>query len=209
MKIAVFGAAGKTGHEIVRQALDAGHDVVAQVRELHKLSLSSPRLTVVVGDARDTEATNRTVRGADAVISAMGNFIRKPNTDLSDATKQIIIAMKRNEVRRLICISSLGQGATRAKIRSWVFKFFLNHLAADVWNDKERQEDAVRTSHLDWILVRPGGLTLKPARGAYRVISETEILPAKPRIARADVADFILKNITDRTYVGQAVGLSD
>lgn len=209
MKIAVFGAAGKTGREIVRQALDAGHEVVAQRRDNYRFDISSPRLTEVYGDARDAEATNRTVSGADAVVSAMGNLIRRPNTELSDATQQIITAMRRNEVRRLICISSLGQGATRAKVRSWVFKFFLDHVSADVWNDKERQEEAVRNSRLDWILVRPGGMTAKPARGVYRVIPESEPLPRKPRIARADVADFILKNLSDPRYVHHAVGLSD
>lgn len=209
MKIAVFGAAGSTGIEVVRQALDLGHEVVAQVRDPSRLTLSHPKLRVVQGDARDAAMTDKTVIGVDAVVSALGNFIRKPNIELSEATRQIMTAMKRNGVQRFLCVTSLGQGATRAKIKSKMFLLFLRFIADEIWKDKERQEEAVRTSGLDWIIVRPGGLTRKPARRAYKVFAEADDLPKKLLIARADVADFILKNLNERTYVGQAVGLAD
>jgi putative NADH-flavin reductase len=209
MKIAVFGANGGIGIEVVKQALDAGHEVVGVVRNRRKLPVSHPKLTVIEGDARDAETTNRAVVGCDAVVSALGNFIRQPNTALSGATQQIVAAMKRNGVRRFLCVTSLGQGATRAKIKSKLFLLFLTFIADEIWKDKERQEDAVRASGLDWIIVRPGGLTRKPARRAYRVYAENEELPKTLRIARADVADFIVKNVSDRAHIGQAVGLSD
>lgn len=209
MKIAVFGAAGGTGIEVVRQALAAGHDVVAQARQPKLIDVQDPRLTIIAADARNAEATDRTVRGTDAVVIALGNFIRKPNSELSDATRQIITAMKRNGVKRLLCVTSLGQGVTRAKIKSIGFRIFLKFVADQIWIDKERQEEAVRMSGLDWILVRPGGLTRKPAQRNYKIYPEADDLPKKLRIARADVADFMIKNLTDRTYVGQAVGLSD
>lgn len=209
MKISVIGAAGATGVEIVRQALDLGHEVVALVRDPAKLALTHPKLTVVEGDARGASSIDQAVNGVDVVVSALGNFVRKPNTELSDATQQIITAMKRRGVKRFICVTSLGQGATRAKIKSKLFLLFLTLVAAEIWKDKERQEELVRRSGLDWIIVRPGGLTRKPAKRAYKIFAEADDLPKKLAIARADVADFILKNLTENTYIGQAVGLSD
>ncbi len=209
MKIAVIGAAGGTGIEVVKQALDLGHEVTALVRNRAKLTLTHPKLTVVEGDVRNAGDADRAVAGAAAVVSALGNFNCKPNTDISQGTQQIITAMKRNGVKRFLCVTSLGQGATRAKIKSKLFLLFLTLVASEIWKDKERQEDLVRASGLDWIIVRPGGLTRKPPQRAYKVFAEADDLPKKLTIARADVADFILKNLTDAAYVGQAVGLSD
>lgn len=207
MKIALFGATGGTGTALIEQALTQGHSIAALVRDQAKYT-GPQDVSLVVGDARDPAAISPVLEGADVVISTLGNFNRKPNTEISDATKALIAAMDARGPKRLVVVSTIGVGDSFKPLRSFMFKRVVIGLAAkEIWKDRERQEDAIRASHLDWTIARPGGLTDAPFTGDYQVVGGGDAQPKKISIPRADVADFCLKAAGDDGYIGRTVCL--
>lgn len=208
MKVLVFGSTGGTGRELLKQALDQDHDVVAYARDPAKLDdVKHARLKVFPGDVLDLAAVESAVAGQDAVFCAVGAGAKR-TTLREDATRNIVGAMESTGVRRLICLSSLGVGDSRGNLPFFtkyvIVALFLRHAFAD----HERQEAVVRQSSLDWTLVRPPHLKDGPRTGSYR-----HGFPATDRgiggqISRADVADFMLKQLTEATYVHQTPGVS-
>ena len=108
MHLTVFGATGRTGRPLVAQALAAGHHVTALVRTPAKLDLAHPNLTVVQGDVTDAEAVARVVDGADAVLSALGPVKGGPASMLTQATRNVIAAMRQHGVQRVVIVSGAG-----------------------------------------------------------------------------------------------------
>ncbi len=208
MKLLIFGATGGTGRELLKQALDQGHHLVAFVRDPTKLEeFQSPNLRVIRGDVLDSAATESAVAGQEAVFSTIGTGARR-STLREDGTRNIIMAMEKAGVRRLICQSSLGVGNSHANLPFFtkyiIVSVFLRHAFAD----HERQEAIVKKSALDWTIVRPPHLTDGSKTGVYRhgfSITDRQI---KGKISRADVADFMLKQLTEDTYVRQTPGVS-
>ncbi|MCA3253983.1 MAG: SDR family oxidoreductase [Alphaproteobacteria bacterium] len=196
MKLALFGATGKTGQAFLDLALAASHEIVALVRDPAKLA-PRPGLAIVAGDARDDDAVRRAVDGTEAVVSLLGSFNRKPNTEVSDASQRIVTAMRDAGVERLVVCSTIGVGDSFAPMRSRLFKLIIRTLARHIWADRERQERIVRGSGLDWTIVRPGGLRDTPATGRWTLIGSGDPQPAKVAIARADVAACLLAAIAD------------
>ena len=208
MNLLVFGSTGGTGRELLRQALDQGHAVVAFVRDPAKIAdLEHGNLRVVCGDVLDPAGVESAMAGQDAVLSAIGAGAER-TTLREDGTRNIVEAMEKARVKRLICQSSLGVGDSRANLTFFtkyiIVSVFLRHAFAD----HERQEAVVRQSGLDWTIVRPPYLTDGPRTGAYRHGFPTTQTGIKGKISRADVADFMLKQLTDSTYLRQAPGLS-
>lgn len=205
MKLAIFGATGGTGQELVAQALAQGHEVTAFVRNPAKLPLTHERLRVIAGDVTDAAAVAQAVAGQDAVLSALGSPNLQANTVLSDGTRHIIAAMEANGVRRFVCETSLGVGDSHGQpgfmFTHVAVPLFLKHAMAD----KEIQEKYIKASNLDWIIVRPGGLTDGPRTSEYRHGLAKDI---SGRIARADVAEFMLKQLTDDTYLRQTPAIA-
>ncbi|WP_167856383.1 NAD(P)-dependent oxidoreductase [Hymenobacter metallicola] len=209
MKVLIFGASGATGRQLVQQALDQQYSVTAFVRNPDKLKLKHTNLRVVQGDVLEPETVEKAVPGHDAVLLALG--VRKNqsgDTTLSDGTQHILECMQRYGVRRLICESSLGVGSSKNEA-SFVFSkiiapLFLKHIMAD----KERQEALIQHSNLDWTIVRPAGLTNSKASGGYKVALSFANAKIKGRISRADVAQFMLQQLTTDAFVGRAVGIS-
>lgn len=195
MRLSVFGATGKTGLALCEQALAKGFDVTVCARDPSKLGALSQKVRVVEGTLDDGQAIAETVRGADVVVSALGTVDRKPNTVLSDATGRIIGAMEDEGVARLVAITSLGCGGSRDQVDSWIMRLLIKTLAKEIWADKDRQEEAIMASELDYLIVRPGGLTDKPAAGSWSVLREGETHKGRQMIARADVAGFILASL--------------
>ncbi len=154
-RIMVFGATGKTGTQIVRQALEAGHNVTAFVRNPTRLAISDPKLRVVTGDVLDAASVERGFAGGcDAVISALGVFHREPRTELSRGTANVICAMQQHGIRRLVVVSSLGAGDSKGQgslLARVLQSFLLKHVLAD----KDRQEAEIMASGLDWTILRP------------------------------------------------------
>jgi uncharacterized protein YbjT (DUF2867 family) len=199
MKVLVLGATGGTGRLIVRDAVAKGHSVVALVRS--KASANLPDARMIEGDARDEATLARAMDGCDTVVSALGTGIGFRKVDLlTVATHALVTAMMRNGVRRLVCVSALGVGDSRGH-GGFVFdRLFLPLLLSQAYKDKERQEAAVRASALDWVLVRPAMLTDDPARGSARAF--TDLAGVKGgKIARADVARFVVEQLTTDTWL--------
>ena len=208
MKITIFGSTGGTGRELVRLGLDRGHVVTAFVRDTAKLAgIRNDQLRVVQGDVLDPGTVFEGVVGQEAVVSAIG--AGRARTRLREhGTSNIIEAMEQAGVKRLVSLSSLGIGDSRGNlpfvVKFVIFPTVLRHVMAD----HECQEQIVRQCHLDWTIVRPGFLTDGPFTGTYRHGFPVTQRDIEGKISRADVADFMLKQIEDRLYIGESPGLS-
>jgi Putative NADH-flavin reductase len=200
MKVLVLGATGGTGRLIVRDAQEKGHSVVAMVRS--KASADLPGADVIEGDVRDVGALMHALEGCDAVVSALGTGL-SPFSEVSlltEATNALVLAMGRSGVRRLVCISALGVGDSRGH-GGFVFdRIFMPLLLRHAYKDKLRQEDAIRASALDWVIVRPGRLTDDPARGSLRAVVDLAGVNGG-KIARADVARFVVEQLATDTWL--------
>jgi putative NADH-flavin reductase len=209
MKLTIFGATGRTGIPLVQQALAAGHSVTALARTPEKLSITHDQLTVVQGDATDPAAVERAVAGAEAVLSALGQTKGAPKDMQTVATRNIVAAMQQHGVRRLVSLTGAGVDAPQdqPKLINHLITFALKTLSGDVLRDAEGHAEVIRNSDLDWVIVRGPMLTEGPYTGQYRV--GWVGVNTSARIARADVADFMLKQVTDDTYLRQAPMISD
>lgn len=199
MKVLLLGATGPTGRALLKKLLAAGHDVTAFARTPAKIpEPPQEKLRVVQGDALDAAAVEAAVAGQEAVVSCLGSTPSAPI--LSQAAKNVVEAMKKHGVRRLVWLSAAGVGETAKTYRKGLFwRVAVPLLGRKLFADREVEAKLVAGSGLDWTLVHPTQLTNKPGRGAWRVdAGEGPVVPA--RIARADVADFMLKQLSDTTY---------
>ena len=205
MKLLIFGATGGTGQQLVTQALAESHTVTAFVRHPEAVTTQHANLSIVQGDIVDAVAVADAVAGHDAILSALGT--RTGPAVLPEGTRNILAAMERAGIRRSLWVSSFGVGDSMAQMgwlaRTVIVPLFLKAALAE----KEVQEKIIRESAGDWIIARPGGLTDGPLTGVYRVIGPGDKV-GRPAISSADVADFMLKNLTDTRYVRRAVGLT-
>ncbi|HEX2283316.1 MAG TPA: SDR family oxidoreductase [Mycobacterium sp.] len=205
MKVVVFGATGTVGKLVVDQALEQGHQVTAFTRNPVRMALQHDRLRVAQGDVTDLAAVQRAIAGHDAVVVTLGAG-RKGNVR-ADGTRTIIEAMQQSGVRRLICQSTLGVGDSRANLNFlWKYVMFGLLLRA-AYDDHVRQEDYVKRSNLDWTIVRPSAFTDGPRTGRYDRDFGSD-RKTKLKISRADVADFIVGQLTDTTYVHRTPAIS-
>jgi putative NADH-flavin reductase len=205
MRVLIIGASKGIGLETTRQALQAGYLVRALSRSAAGIALSHPNLEKVRGDALKTEDVEAALIGVDVVIQTLGvglGELFRPVTLFSDATRVLVAAMGAKGVRRLICVTGFGAGESRAQIgclQRLPFQIFLGRAYAD----KSVQERLIEESGLDWTIARPGVLTDGPKTGRYKVLAEA----AQWRngiISRADVADFLVRQIEDKTSFRQA-----
>lgn len=192
MKIAVFGSSGRTGRLLCERALARGHAVSAHLRNPEKLADLDPAIERVAGGLRDEASLARALDGADVAISALGTTSRKPNTVLSDGTKAILAAMEQAGTRHFAAVTSLGCGDSYGQVNSRLMKLIIRTLAKEIWADKERQEKAIMRAGLDYLIVRPGGLTNGEPSGEWTELRAGQKSKGKQMIARADVADYIL-----------------
>lgn len=206
MRIAVFGATGTVGRHIVEQALERGYEVTALTRDAARITRTHERLHIVTGDVLDPGAVERVVTGQDAVVVALGNG-RKGGVR-AEGTRTVIEAMRRTGVKRLVCQSTLGAGDSRGNLDFlWKYVMF-GLLLRPAYADHQQQEAYVRASDLEWTIVRPSAFTDGPRTGTYRHGFGTGERGLTLKIARADIADFVLNQLTDRTYLHRAPGIS-
>lgn len=203
MKLLIIGATGGTGKQLVQQALDQNHDVTVLVRDPARMQIRHQRLRIVLGDILDPASVDAVVAGQNAVLSSLGT--RRwfsPTTLFSVSTKSLLRAMDRHGVRRLICITGVGVRETLGHGGFLYDKFFLPLFTKRIYEDKDRLEEIIRSSELEWIIVRPGLLTNGPAKGNYRVLTDLTGVTIG-RISRADVAAFMLAQLTSDRYLRQ------
>ena len=205
-KLLVIGASRGIGLETVKAALLAGHSVRALARSAASIPIQNPNLEKVSGDALDTDTIRNSLKDVEAVIQTLGvdispRAIFQPTTLFSQSTRILVDAMEDAGVKRLIAVTGLGAGNSRGHggllYDAVVFPLLLKH----VYGDKDVQERIIRSSGLDWTIVRPGLLTNRPATGHYRVLTA----PNEWRfgvISRADVADFLVRQVDDRALIG-------
>lgn len=195
MKVAVFGAAGRTGVEVIRAALAKGHEVTAVVRDAS--AVTEEKVTVAVADVHDQDQVTAAVAGVDAVISTLGGKPRQPTSVYSDGIVKITTAMRAAGTRRLLCLSTgaLDQSKTPAMqrfVQGIIVKLVFKYGHADMGRMEELLRDV---DDLDWTVVRVPGLTAKAATGEYRVAPAPLDKPSM--IARADLADYLVAALDD------------
>jgi len=209
MRLAVFGATGKTGRHLVEQALAQGHSLAVLVRSLEKLAIRHERLKVFQGDISEAAKVSEVVAGADAVISVLGPTSNKSELAVSQGIDNILAAMRQHGVRRLI--QSVGAGVrdpqdTPTLVHAF-FGGFVRLLSPNVLKDMELSVDKVRGSSLDWTVVRVPMLTEDPATGRIREGYVSKAIGL--RLSRADLADYLLRQLDSTTYLRQAPAISN
>jgi putative NADH-flavin reductase len=204
MRVLIIGASKGIGLETTRQALEAGHHVRALARSA-TMVLSDPNLEKIRGDALKTQDVEAALIGVDVVIQTLGvglGELFRPVHLFSDATRVLIAAMRTQGVKRLICVTGFGAGESRASI-SCLQRLPFQIVFGRAYEDKSLQERLIKESGLDWTIARPGVLTGGPRTGRYKILSEASQW-RNGIISRSDVAEFLVRQIEDQTYVRQA-----
>ena len=210
MKLIIFGATGATGTDLTSQALAAGHEVTAVVRDPGRLAVpAQPRLRTVTADVMDPASIIPAIAGADAVISAVGPRGTGPTTVIRDSVHSIIQAMGKTGTRRLVQVSGsvvADEGESpymRYLLKPLARRTFLRHVCADM----RHAEDEIRDSNLDWTIFRPPALTSKAATGTYRTAIDRN-LPHGFTVSRADLAVCMLARLDDPTVIHRHVSIA-
>jgi putative NADH-flavin reductase len=204
VRVLVFGASGATGRHLVSQALEGGHHVTAFVRDPARLMTRHERLSLVQGDVADAAAVARGVAGQDAALSALGvGAPLRHDQAVIDGVGQIVKAMERQGVRRLVYLSTTGVRESRAEAG-----FFVRLMAASLIRheiaDHEVKEGLVRASTLDWTIVRAPLLTNGRRTGVYRAGEDVAARSPLPKLSRADVAEFMIQQLDDASFLRKA-----
>ena len=205
MQVLIVGASKGIGLETTRQALEAGHHVRALARSAVGMALSDPNLEKVRGDALKSQDVEAALIGVDVAIQTLGvglGDLFRPVHLFSDATRVLIAAMRTQAVKRLICVTGFGAGDSLASI-SCLQRLPFQIVFGRAYDDKSLQERLIKESELDWTIVRPGVLTSGPRTGRYKILSEASQW-RNGIISRSDVAEFLVQQIEDQTYVHQA-----
>ena len=204
--ILIIGASRGIGLETVRAALRTGHSVRALSRSAANIPIKDAGLEKASGDARDRDTIRSAVKDIDVVIQTLGvdfspRLIFAGTTLFSESTRSLVDGMTAAGIKRLITVTGLGAGDSRGHGGfgyDWiVFPLFLKR----VYDDKDVQEWIVRSSGLDWTIVRPGLLKNGPATGRYRILTASKDWQFG-MISRADVADFLVQHVDDRSLIG-------
>lgn len=204
MNILIFGASGGTGHELVKQALAQDHVVTAFVRTPSKLAIKHKNLKLAEGNVADYARVEKAIGGQDAVLSALGAatpFKRDPV--LIEGIGNIVSAMQQSGVKRFIYLSFIGVSESRKEAGFIIDQILTPFLHSSVI-DHEEKEKLIKSSGLNWTIVRPPKLTNGRKKGRYRSgmnLAPTSIIPT---FSRADLADFMLQLATDNRFVQQA-----
>ena len=211
MKIILWGATGLTGSEILNQALAAGHEMKAIVRNPERIEVQHANLTVVQGDVLNPQSVKETVAGGDVVISALGSGAsfaqaRKPTTIYSEGFANIVAAMRKHNIRRFIALLSVG--TVPDPNEAFIHKQIIRPLLRGTYDDMRRAENFLAgCDDMDWIVIRPLRLMNTPRTGKYRT-AVNFLPPGGVEISRADVAEFMLKQMYADEYIRSYVTIA-
>lgn len=206
-RIVIFGATGGTGQKLVTQALKANYKVTAFARNPEKLNISDTNLKVIQGDVLNFDDVYKAVENQDVVLCNVGMPASDKSMLRTKATDNIIKAMEKQGMNRLICQSTLGIGDSKVFL-PWLWKFIIvPSMLKRAFKDHEDQESKIENSKLDWTIVRPAALTNGKKTGRYKHgFGYSDKI--KVKISRADTAHFMLCQIDDNQYLYQKVGIS-
>ena len=201
MNIIVFGATGRSGKQIVRQALDAGYKVKAVARDPSSITIKHNNLSVIKGDVLQPETFTDNMQNVQVVFSALGSRDRKPTIMFSEGMHNIIAAMQAYSVKRIMCISASGiETSPKLNFFLRMATKVLQRVLKNPFGDMLRMEQLLKQSNLNWTIVRPPRLTNGELKNKYR-FAVNEWLANCTIISRADLAHFMLQHANDsNTY---------
>jgi putative NADH-flavin reductase len=211
MRITVFGASGRTGTQVVRQALALGHEVVAVVRDPARLAVDrSERLTLLTAEVTDPAEITPAIEATDAVVSALGPRPGDRPGICATGTGSVLRAMAKVGVARLVVVSASGPfvDAGDGPVTRYLAKPLLRRLLRDGFADLRAMEVEVRGSGLDWTIMRPPQLTDRPGTGRYRTSVDVNVRGGI-RVSRTDVATAALRALTDPATIGHSIGVAN
>lgn len=201
MQILIFGASGRTGQELVKQALALGHNVMAFVRNPAKLSITHDNLEIFQGDIVDYQMVDAAVKGQDAVLSALGaSSPFKFDKPVVDGMINIIKAMENNNVSRLIYLSAIIVKESR-KYAGVLGRLLSPVLLRNEIAGHEAREQLIKRSRLDWTIVRPAKFSDNGSKTDYRSGLNIRANGITDNISRDDTADFMIRQLNDPTFI--------
>jgi putative NADH-flavin reductase len=205
MKILIIGAARGVGRHLAEQALADGHHVTGLVRDPLSTGVLRGNLRLVGGSIVDRDAVAEAVEAQDAVCITIGiRPTRAPVAVFSKGTSVVLAAMRQARVHRLVCVTGIGAGDSCGHGGGFYDRIVQPLMLSSIYADKDRQETLIRSSDAMWTLVRPGFLSNGPGSGRYRVSTDLTGVRAR-RISRADVAAYLLREMTTSKDVGKTV----
>lgn len=203
MKILIIGATRGIGKALLETALKDNFDITVLARRPEKIIISHPQLRVVQGDVLETESLKAAANGQDAICSCIGVPITFKPVDLfSKAARNIVATVQQNPGQKYIAVTGIGAGESKGHGGFLYDKIFKPLLLKNIYADKDREEELIKSSGVDWMIVRPAGLTNGKLTGKYHIFNDLKGVTAK-RISRLDVADFILKQLKNPTQFGK------
>ena len=205
MNLIIFGSTGGVGRQLVELVLAQEHAVMAFARDPAKLDIKHANLKVVQGDVMNFASVEKAVQGQEAVLSSLG--AGRKSTIRSEGTRHIMSVMEKAGIRRFVSLSILGVGDSWEML-PLKYKIFFRTLLRKAFADHVAQENFIKQSQLDWTIVRPGAYTNGERTGEYRHGFPVADKTIKAKISRADVADFMLKQLADNTYLRKTPGVS-
>jgi putative NADH-flavin reductase len=207
MKLIIFGATGRVGSQLVSKALSQGHTVTAFVRDPQKLkTISNSNLRFVVGNVMNPGDVEKAMEGHDAVLVALGSG-RKGNIR-SEGTNNVLKAMERTGVKRLVCQTTLGAGDSKGNLNFFWKYIMFGWFLKEAYEDHQKQEAYIMKSPLQWTIMRPGAFTEGPVTGKYLHGFSPNAKDTRLKISIADVAHFMLNQLQSDQYIKKTPGLS-
>jgi putative NADH-flavin reductase len=207
MKMLSLGANGAVGQLALDDLLKANHEVTALVRNPSAAQRKDSRLTVGQGDPANAADVEKLLAGQDVVLSTLGARTNKKTTLRADVARNLSVGMKKHGVRKLVWLDAAGVGSSKEFVQRSSFFFgriimplFLN----DMYEDAAVADDLIEKSGCKWVIVRPMSFTNGAKKGNISVITDMSLtVRLRLRIARADVARFLVEQVVRDDYVGQ------
>ena len=216
MKILILGATGRTGKWILAEALEQGYKVNCLVRKPEEINQNHSALKIYKGSPESISELESALKGCDAIISALNisrksdfpwSKLRTPKTFLSDVMKNIITLSTKIKIDRIVVCSAWGVADTEKEIPLWFNWFIKNSNIGVAYKDHERQENLLKSSTLNWTIVRPSGL-LDLSKSQTIIESYNNEPKPKITISRKSVAEFMVQSLSDEKLIGKAPVIS-
>ena len=203
MKILVFGATGATGYHVISQGIEKGHVMTGFVRDPSKLKIKHKNLSLFKGDVSNAQQVEEACKDQDAVVSVLGASTPfKRNLTLIKGIENIVNAMMRLSISRFIYQSFLGVNEYRADL-GFLMDRIVPIILQNVIKDHEAKEQIITKSNLQWTIARCSMLTNGAPTGKFIHGERITAASPLPSISRADVADFMIQQVNERTYINK------